>query len=84
VLEAHFGVGFMDFETLHFAQAHGIHPVGFSSTSENSTDLAGYSPTLGAVAKAHAASTTQVLCSVHTAVCRLPPHRLTPAALWRH
>ena len=42
VLEAHFGVGIMDFEVLKFANAHGIQPVSFSSLSEVSstcTDL---------------------------------------------
>ena len=34
VLEAHFGVGIMDFEVLKFSAAHGIHPVSFSSLSE--------------------------------------------------
>ena len=34
VLEAHFGVGIMDFEVLKFAAAHDIHLVSFSSLSE--------------------------------------------------
>ena len=34
ILEAHFGVGVMDFEVLAYANAHNIHPVAFSSLSE--------------------------------------------------
>ena len=37
VLEAHFGVGIMDFEVLEYARAHAIQPVSFSSLSEGST-----------------------------------------------
>ena len=33
VLEAHFGVGVMDFEALEFTAAHNIHPVAFASRS---------------------------------------------------
>ena len=53
VLEAHFGVGLMDFEALAFARAHGIHPVAFSSLSEASTDLPGLAAAVAAVAAAH-------------------------------
>eukprot|EP01051_Picozoa_sp_SAG22_P019982 SAG22_NODE_3870_length_1488_cov_1.338373_1_plen_225_part_01 len=50
VLEAHFGVGIMDFEVLDYAAAHNIHPVSFSSLSESSTDLAALQPSVAAVA----------------------------------
>merc|ERR1712086_837323 len=63
VLEAHFGVGVMDFEALEFTAAHNIHPVAFASRSELSTDLPTLMPAVTAVAQAHNVSTTQVLYS---------------------
>ena len=39
MLEAHFGVGVMDFETLAYARQHGIHPLAFASLSQRGTDL---------------------------------------------
>ena len=38
VLEAHFGVGVMDFEILELAARHRIHPIAFASLSMRSTD----------------------------------------------
>jgi diketogulonate reductase-like aldo/keto reductase len=61
VLEAHFGVGLMDFEVLDFANQHSIHPVAFSSLSETSTDL-DLSP-VAKIAAAHNATTTQIMYS---------------------
>ena len=61
VLEAHFGVGFMDFEVLEFARSHTIHPVGFASLSELSTDHPTIKPALAKVAAAHGISTAQVV-----------------------
>ena len=61
VLEAHFGVGMMDFDTLSFANQHNIHPVSFSSLSESSTDLSGLRTTVAAIAAAHNVTTAQVL-----------------------
>ena len=60
VLEAHFGVGLMDFEVLAYARAHNIHPVAFSSTSESATDLPTFAPAVAAVATAHNISNVQV------------------------
>jgi len=60
VLEAHFGVGLMDFEVLKFAKAHNIHPVSFSSLSESSTDLPTLKPAIAKVATTHNVSSTQV------------------------
>ncbi len=61
VLEAHFGVGVMDFEVLSFAKAHNIHPVSFSSLSELGTDLSTLAPAVNRVAAAHGVSTAQVM-----------------------
>lgn len=61
VLEAHFGVGMMDFEVMEFAKANSIHLVAYSSTSEKSTDLPKLTPTLNKVAADHNVTTTQVL-----------------------
>lgn len=61
VLEAHFGVGVMDFEVLAYANAHNIHPVSFSSLSESSTDLATLHPVVASVATAHNASSAQIM-----------------------
>ena len=61
VLEAHFGVGIMDFEVLNFARTHAIHPVSFSSLSESSTDLALLHPAVAKVAAAHNVSSTRIM-----------------------
>ena len=61
VLEAHFGVGMMDFEVLDFANASNIHAVGFASISELSTDHPTIHPTLTRVADAHGISTVQTI-----------------------
>lgn len=61
VLEAHFGVGVMDFETLAFARQHSIHPVAFSSLSELSTDHPTLRGVVDGVAAAHGISTTQAM-----------------------
>ena len=61
VLEAHFGVGIMDIETLEYCNAHGIHPVSFSSLSESSTDLIGLKPAVAKVAAAHKISTAEAM-----------------------
>jgi len=61
VLEAHFGVGLMDFEVLEFANAHRIHPVAFASLSQRGTDLTGLHAAVGAVAAAHAISEVQAM-----------------------
>jgi len=60
-MEGHFGVGVMDFETLAFAREHQIHPISFSSLSEASTDLATLHAAVAPIAKAHNASSTQVM-----------------------
>jgi diketogulonate reductase-like aldo/keto reductase len=60
-LEAHFGVGVMDFETLSFAREHAIHPISFSSLSETSTDLPHLRDVLDPIAAAHNVSIYQVL-----------------------
>ena len=61
VLEAHFGVGVMDWEVMKYAEAHSIQPVSFSSTSEASTDLTTFSPAVNAVATAHNISRFQTM-----------------------
>jgi len=61
VLEAHFGVGLMDFETLAFANAHNIHPVAFSSLSEMNTDHPTLRPAVDKIAAAHNITTAQAL-----------------------
>ena len=61
VLEAHFGVGLMDWEVLEYCAAHGIHPVSFSSLSEGSTDLPALHPAVAAVAAAHNVTAEQVM-----------------------
>ena len=43
----------MDFKTLAYSNAHGIHPVSFSSLSEMSTDLPTLHPAVAKVAAAH-------------------------------
>jgi diketogulonate reductase-like aldo/keto reductase len=59
VLEAHFGVGLMDFEVIEFAKKNSIHPVAFSSTSEKNTDLD--LSTVTKIATAHNISDIQVM-----------------------
>ena len=61
VLEAHFGVGIMDFEVLEYTRAHGIHPVSFSSLSESSTDEAGLHAAVAKVASAHGISAPEAM-----------------------
>lgn len=61
VLEAHFGVGVMDFEVLAYANAHNIHPVSYSSLSEGSTDLLTLHPAVAKVATAHSITAAQVM-----------------------
>ena len=61
VLEAHFGVGLMDFEVLEFARAHSIQTVGFASLSEASTDHPTYHQAIGHVADAHGITAVQVV-----------------------
>ena len=61
VLEAHFGVGIMDFEVLAYAKAHGIHPVSFSSLSESSTDEAGLHAAVAKVAATHGISASEAM-----------------------
>jgi hypothetical protein len=61
VLEAHFGIGLMDFEVLEFAKASNIHVVGFASTSEAKTDLATFHPAVDAVAASHGITSHQVM-----------------------
>jgi len=63
VLEAHFGVGVMDFEVIKFANEHNIHPIGYSELSEWSTDHPTIHPAVTAVAAAHNISWAQVLFS---------------------
>ena len=53
VLEAHFGVGLMDWEVMEYAQTHNIHPVSFSSLSESLTDLPNLEVNVAKVAAAH-------------------------------
>ena len=60
VLEAHFGVGLMDWEVLAYTAQHDIHPVSFSSLSESATDLPTLPPAVGKVAAALNVTATQV------------------------
>lgn len=59
VLEAHFGLGMMDFEVLDFAREHNIHAVGFASLSEFSTDHPTLKTTTSRIAAAHGISMVQ-------------------------
>lgn len=61
VLEAHFGVGVMDFEVIDYAREHNIHLVSFSSLSEASTDLASLHPTVANIASAHNRSSPAIM-----------------------
>lgn len=61
VIEAHFGVGVMDFELLEFARAHHIHPIAFAALSEANTDHPSLHPAVAAVAAAHSISNAQVM-----------------------
>ena len=61
VLEAHFGVGLMDFEILEFARAHDIHLVGFAELSELSTNHPTIQSAVANVATAHGISNAQVM-----------------------
>lgn len=61
VLEAHFGVGLMDFEVLAFARRHQIHPIGFASLSEANTDHAQLPLAVSSVAAAHQISKVQAM-----------------------
>ena len=62
VLEAHFGIGLMDFEVLEFAKANKIHVVGFASTSEAKSDLPTFHP-VQRVAANHKITDVQVMYS---------------------
>jgi len=61
VLEAHFGVGLMDWETLALARAHGIQPVAFSTLSEAFTDHPTLTPVVDAIAASHGVSRYQAM-----------------------
>ena len=61
VLEAHFGVGLMDFEVLEFARANNIHVAGFASTSEKHTDHPSFKTTIDKVAAKHGISSVQTM-----------------------
>ena len=61
VLEAHFGVGMMDWEVLGYARAHGIHPVAFASLSEAHTDHPTLQRAVSRVATAHGVTATQAM-----------------------
>lgn len=61
VLEAHFGIGLMDFEVLAFAKQHNIHVAGFASTSEDRTDHPTFHPAVSQVARSHGLSSVQVM-----------------------
>lgn len=61
VLEAHFGVGVMDFEVLDFARKQNIQPVGFASLSMMHTDLPDLGRVVDSVAAAHGITSSQVM-----------------------
>lgn len=61
VLEAHFGVGVMDFEVLDLARRHNIHPIGFASLSMLHTDLPNLHRVVDKVAAAHGITHSQVM-----------------------
>lgn len=61
VLEAHFGVGLMDFDAIKYCNENNIHPVSYSSLSERSTDLPALKPTVTKIAKAHNVSSIQIM-----------------------
>ncbi|KAL1524074.1 hypothetical protein AB1Y20_018984 [Prymnesium parvum] len=61
VLEAHFGVGVMDFEVLELARKSGIQLVGFASLSMAGTDLPTLAPAVSKVAASHGITNTQVM-----------------------
>jgi diketogulonate reductase-like aldo/keto reductase len=61
VLEAHFGVGMMDFEVLEYANVNNIHPVSFSSLSDSNTDLPTLPLAVTKVATSHNISSTQAM-----------------------
>ena len=61
VLEAHFGVGLMDWEVLEYARQHNIHPVAFASLSEAHTDHPTLHDAVSRVASAHGISSVQAM-----------------------
>eukprot|EP00756_Hemistasia_phaeocysticola_P022963 Hpha_TRINITY_DN15865_c4_g3::TRINITY_DN15865_c4_g3_i2::g.188439::m.188439 len=61
VLEAHFGVGLMDYEVIQYARTHHIQPVAFSSSSQLNTDLPNLTTTLAAIGAVHNITAHQVM-----------------------
>ena len=61
VLEAHFGVGLMDFEVIEFARANNIHIAGFASTSEKATNHPTFKAVVDKVSANHGISSVQTM-----------------------